>query len=174
MKSGPLSRYASIALASSVGRHRHQLLAGALRDLVVHLFLKQRQPRRARQAEADRIRAAPADDVAGGEDARTDCPTGGDAIANRDERPQHAVAVAHRRDAVRQLRLRCFEDDFRLAIVIADQRFVAIVHATVERQVHIRVHEAGDEELAARRRSSARRRAPASTRADPPRRCGRR
>ncbi len=103
---------------------------------------------RARQAEADRIRSAPADDVAGGEDAGSDDGSGGDPVAHGDERAQHAVAVAHRRHAVFELRLRGFEDNLRLPIVIAHQRLVAVVHAAVQRQMDVRVHEPGHEILA--------------------------
>ena len=113
-KSGPLSRYALIAPSQLLGRHVHQLLARALRDDVVHLLLEQREPLLADQAEADRVRSAPADDVSGGEDPGADRPRRARCVAHLDERGQRAVAVAHRRDAVLELDLRRFEDDLLL------------------------------------------------------------
>jgi hypothetical protein len=44
---------------------------------------------------------------------------------------------------VLQLKLRCLEHDLALASVIPHERFVALVHASVERQVHVGVDEAG-------------------------------
>src|SRR5262245_17996937 len=74
--------------------HVDQILARALRDLVVDLLLKKRQVLLSRQAEADGVRSAPADDVAGGEDAGTNGTTGGDVVTNGDERHQQSVAVS--------------------------------------------------------------------------------
>jgi hypothetical protein len=121
-----------------------------LRDLVVHLFLEQRQAIGAGQAEADRIGPTPADDVAGGENAWTHCGTGSDPIADRDQRPQHPVAVSNRRDAVRELRLRGFEHDVLLPVVILHQGFIAIVHPTVKREMNIRIDKTRDHERAGR------------------------
>ena len=45
--------------AQLLGGHVHQVLAGALRDLVVHLLLEQRQAALGNQAERHRVRARP-------------------------------------------------------------------------------------------------------------------
>ena len=124
----------------------HQRFAGPLRDLVVHPLLEQRQSVLPDQTEAHRVRPAPSDDVAGDEHARAHCLTARDAVADADERRQHPVAVAHRGDAPLQLDLRRLEDELVLAIVVADQRLVALVDTAVERQVDVRVDEAGNDE----------------------------
>ena len=92
-----------------------EIFADALRDLVVHLLLKERQPLFANQAEAHRVGSAPADDVPGREDARPDRATSGDPIAHGGERHEQAVTVAHRRHTVFELELGRFEDDVLLA-----------------------------------------------------------
>src|SRR6185436_20605936 len=73
--------------------HRHQLLTAALRDEVVHLLLEQRELTHD-AAERERIRSAPPEDVAGGENPRADFVAAVDGVADRHERQQRAVAVA--------------------------------------------------------------------------------
>ena len=148
-KSGPLSRYASIACRSSCRRHRHQLFAAALGDEIVHLLLEQRQlPHHA--AERERVRPAPAEDVAGGEDPRAGLLAARDPIADPGQRQQRAVAVAHGRDAVAQIDLRRLEHDVVLPRLILGHRLVAIVLAAVERQVHVGVDQARHDPASAR------------------------
>ena len=127
----------------------HQLFAAALRDVVVHLLLEQRQlPHH--PAERKRIRSAPAENVAGRENPRADLLAARDPVANPGQRQQRAVAVADGRDAVAEIDLRRLEDDLLLARLILRQRLVAIVLPAVERQVHVGVDHAGNDPSPAR------------------------
>jgi hypothetical protein len=130
------------------GRHAHQLLAAALCDEVVHLLLKQRELAHD-AAEGKRVRPAPAQDVARGEDARSRLVAARDHVAPVHERHERAVAVAHGRDAVGEVDLRSFDDDVVEAGLIPHHRLVAIVLAAVEREMDVRVDHAGDDPAAA-------------------------
>ena len=146
---GPLVEVGADRPPQFLRRHRHQLLAAALRDEVVHLLLEQRELAHD-AAERKRIRPAPAEDVAGGEDARAGLLAARDPIADLRQRQQRAVAVAHGGDAVAQIDLRRLEDDLVLARLVFRQRLVAIVLAAVERQVDVGVDQAGHDPAAAR------------------------
>ncbi len=148
-KVGPFVEVGADSLAQLLRCHRHQFLAAALCDVVVHLLLEQRQLAH-HAAERKRIRAAPAEDVARRKNARTGLLATRDPVANLRERHQRPVAVAHGRDAVAQVDLRRFQHDVVLPRLVLCESLVSIVLAAVEREVHVRVDEPRDDPLAAR------------------------
>ena len=129
--------------AELIGSQVVQLFAGALGDVVVHLLLKKSQVFIGREAEAEGVRASPADDVPGGLDACADGVAVLDLVADMRERKQHAVAVPYRGDAVGKVDLGGLEYDFVLARLIADQGFVAFTSSSVEGEMDVGVDESG-------------------------------
>src|SRR3954468_11467739 len=146
---GPLVDVGVDRVAKFLRIHRHQLFAAALRDVVVHLLLEERQ-RCGHAAERERIRTAPAEDVAGGETPPPALFAAGDPIAHPGQRHERAVAVAYRRHAVAQIDLRRLEHDLVLPRLVADERLVAIVLPAVEREMDVGVDEPGHDPPAAR------------------------
>src|SRR5262245_50533521 len=133
--------------AELVGPHGHQLFAAALGDEVVHLLLEERQLSHD-AAERKRVRPAPAEDVAGGENPRADGIAARDRVAYLHQRHERAIAVANRRDAVAQIDLGGLEDDGVLPWLITNERLVPVVLAAVQRQVDVGVDEAREDPLA--------------------------
>src|SRR3954464_9021662 len=146
---GPLVDVGVDRLAKFLRIHRHQLFAAALRDVVVHLLLEERQ-RCGHAAEREGIRTAPAEDVAGGENPRPDLFAARDLIAHSGQRHERAVAVAYRRPPVAQIDLRRLEHDLVLPRLVADERLVAVVLPAVEREMDVGVDEPGHDPPAAR------------------------
>src|SRR3954468_7604961 len=146
---GPLVDVGVERLAKFLRIHRHQLFAAALRDVVVHLLLEERQ-RCGHAAEREGVRTAPAEDVAGGENPCADLFAAGDAIAHPGQRHESAVAVAHGRHAVAQVDLRRLEHDLVVPRLVADERLVAIVLPAVQREMDVGVDEPGHDPPTAR------------------------
>ena len=134
--------------AEFVRPHRHQLFAAALGDEVVHLLLEERQLSHD-PAERKRVRPAPAEDVARGENPRADRVAARDGVAHLHQRHERAVTVANRRDAVAQIDLGGLEDDGVLPWLITNERLVPVVLAAVQRQVDVGVDETREDPLAA-------------------------
>src|SRR4029077_7852724 len=99
-------------------------------------------------AERKRVRPAPTEDVARGENPRADRVAARDGVADLYERHERAVTVANRRDAVAQIDLGGLEDDGVLPWLITNERFVPVVLAAVQRQVDVGVDETGEDPLA--------------------------
>ncbi len=99
MKSGPLSRY----LLTVTRNHRHQFFARSLRDVVVEALLKESEIILAVEGHGDGIGAAPTDDIAGYEHARSHGISTGDRVAYLNQRQQRTEGVAYSRNAVLQV-----------------------------------------------------------------------
>src|SRR5262245_9979345 len=106
--------------AELVRPHRHQLFAAALGDEVVHLLLEECQLSHD-PAERKRVRPAPAEDIAGGENPRADGVAARDGVTYLHQRHERAVTVANRRDAVAQIDLGGLEDDRVLPWLITNE-----------------------------------------------------
>ena len=70
----------------------------------------------------------------------------GNRVANDDQRRQRAIAVAHGRDAVLELRLCRLDDEIDESVFIAHHRLAVVV----QREVHVGVDETGSRVLSSR------------------------
>ena len=125
-----------------VGAHQDQVFPRPFSDVVVELLLPERG--RLGLPECRREESAPAHDVSGDIEPRTDHSAPFDGVPDREQRFQNPVAVANRGNAVLEVELRALERDVEPLILIADVR----LHASAEGDMNVGIDEARRQKLA--------------------------